>query len=90
MWSIGGRLGRSWGSSQSRVKYYKETKKGAEDMCQIWDEIRAEGREEGVLIGKEENALRMIKLGKFSLEDIALSTDLPIEKIKELAAAKSA
>ena len=69
-----------------RVKYYKETKKGAEDMCQIWDEIRAEG----VLIGKEENALRMIKLGKFSLEDIALSTDLPIEKIKELAEAKSA
>ena len=55
-------------------------------MCQIWDEIRAEG----VLIGKEENALRMIKLGKFSLEDIALSTDLPIEKIKELAEAKSA
>ena len=77
-----------------RVKYYKETKKGAEDMCQIWDEIRAEGREEGVqegvLIGKEENALRMIKLGKFSLEDIALSTDLPIGKIKELAEAKSA
>ena len=41
-------------------------------------------------MGKEENALRMIALGKFSLEDISLSTGLPLERIKELAEVKPA
>ena len=59
-------------------------------MCQIWDEIREEGVERGIIMGKEENALRMIALGKFSLEDISLSTGLPLERIKELAEAKLA
>ena len=73
-----------------RVKYYKETKKGAEDMCQIWDEIREEGIEKGVMMGKEDNALRMIKSGKLTIEEISSFTGLPLERIKELAEVKTA
>ena len=72
-----------------RVKYYKETKKGAEDMCQIWDEIREEGVERGMIMGKEENALKMLA-DNLPLETIARYTGLPLERIKELAEAKPA
>lgn len=34
---------------------------------------------------KIETARRLIEVGKFSFEDIAAGTGLPIEKIKELA-----
>ncbi|MBQ7274665.1 MAG: hypothetical protein IJR15_04330 [Clostridiales bacterium] len=54
-------------------------------MCQIWDEIR----EEGVMMGKEENALKMIA-DNLPLETIARYTGLPLERIKELAEAKPA
>ena len=33
------------------ASYYKETKEGQRVMCEIWDEIRAEGKTEGKAIG---------------------------------------
>lgn len=65
-----------------RVRQYKETDKGVESMCEIWDEVRNEAR--------IENAKAMIKSGKLSLEDIATYSGLPIEKVRELAGNKSA
>ena len=65
-----------------RVRQYKETDKGVESMCEIWDEVRNEAR--------IENAKAMIKSGKLSLEDIATFSGLPIEKVRELAGNKSA
>ena len=58
-------------------------------MCQIWDEIREEGVERGMIMGKEENALKMIA-DNLPLETIARYTGLPLERIKELAEAKPA
>ena len=59
-------------------------------MCQIWDEVREEGREEGILMGKEENAVKMIEGGKLSYEEISSYTGLPVDRIRELAGEKTA
>ena len=48
-------------------------------------EEREEGREEGKREGRKSAALRMIKRGKLTLEEIAEDADLPLEEVKELA-----
>ena len=47
-------------------------------------EGREEGRNEGREEGLEETARRMLKLGKYTLEEIAICSDLSIERINEL------
>ena len=51
---------------------------------------RAEGLDQGAQQNKLDNALRMIADGELTLEKIASYTDLPLEKVQELAADKSA
>ena len=51
-------------------------------MCEIWDEVRNEAR--------IENARKMIRNGKLSLEEIAECSGLTLEKVRELAGNKSA
>ena len=65
-----------------RVRLFKETEKGVDSMCEIWDEVRNEAR--------IENAKAMIKDGTLSLENIAEFSGLSIEKVRELAGNKSA
>ena len=65
-----------------RVRYYKETEEGVRKMCEIWDDVRNEAL--------KEVAVELIKNGKLSLDDIAESTGLSIEMIRELAGNKSA
>ena len=48
------------------------------------EEGRQEGRQEGVRIEKEDTAVRMLKLGRLSMEEIAAATELPLGKIQEL------
>jgi predicted transposase YdaD len=63
-------------------------------MCNWADVIEErgliKGREEGVEQNKIENALRLIANGKLTLEDIAECTDLPLERVQELAGKKTA
>ena len=85
-----------------RVRTYKESEKGAEDMGNVFDEFRKEireqvrdeaineGRNEGINETRIENAIKLIARGKLSLEEIAEDTGLSIEKVRELAGNKSA
>ena len=43
------------------------------------------GLEQGLQSSRIDTAKKMLSMGKFSYDDIAESTSLPIEKIKELA-----
>ena len=62
-------------------------------MSSFFDKVRQTSKEEGLEIGmneglrieKYETSRMMISAGRFSLEDIALSTTLPIDSIKKLA-----
>lgn len=65
-----------------RVRQYKETEKGVDTMCDIWDEVRNE-----TMI---ETAQKMIKAGKLSLEEIAEYSGLSLDKVRELTGNKSA
>ena len=65
-----------------RVRHYKETEKGVDDMCDILDEMKNDIR--------IENAQKMIKAGKLSYEDIAEYSGLSLEKVRKLAGNKTA
>ncbi|MCM1047535.1 MAG: hypothetical protein NC433_03830 [Clostridiales bacterium] len=64
------------------MRYFKEDEKGVEAMCRVMEEMRDDVR---ISI-----ALNLIAMNKLSLEDIAESAELPLEKVKELAEKKSA
>ena len=68
-----------------RARYLKKTKKGMDTMGWSIAEIKQEATDER----NEEIAMNLIKLGKITLEDIAEETDLPVEKIRELAGEKA-
>ena len=69
-----------------KVRYYKETEKGVDKMCEIWDEVRSEAVEKARI----ENAMAMIKDGTLSFEKIAEYSGLSLDKVRELAGNKSA
>ena len=65
-----------------RVRQFKETEEGVNDMCDILDDMRNDVR--------IENAKKMIGSGKLSMDEIAEFSGLSIEKVRELAGDKSA
>ena len=69
-----------------RVRHYKETKEGVDTMCKAMEDMR----NEAVMRDRIENAIKMIESGKLSLEDIAVFSSLPLEKVRELAGEKTA
>ena len=77
-----------------QTEFPESMKKEMVNVCN-WNEVFEErgmikGRQEGVEKNKIDNALRLIANGKLSLEDIVSCVDLPLEKVQELAAKKSA
>lgn len=64
-----------------RARYFKEDEKGVAAMCKIMEDMRNEAE----LNKAKRMAIRMIKAGKMSLEDIADYTELSLDIIKELA-----
>ena len=43
------------------TKYYKETQEGVETMCRAFDEVREQGRERGLVQGREQNQIENIR-----------------------------
>lgn len=67
-----------------KTRYLKENTKGVGTMCKVFEDLKREGREEGREETKIDNAVRMLKSGKVSLEDIASFTGLQLEIVKKL------
>jgi hypothetical protein len=63
-----------------KARYFKQDEKGVAAMSKILEDMR----NETALNNSKEIAIRMIKAGKNSLEDIADFTELPLETVKEL------
>lgn len=68
-----------------KVRYYKETEEGVENMCKAFDDLREETAQKT----RVENAVKMIEDG-LDLDRVAKYSGLPIEKVRELAGAKTA
>ena len=58
------------------TRYYKQDEKGVDAMCRIMEEL-IDGE-------KKESAVRLLKLGKLSDEEIAIGLGLDIEVVKTL------
>ncbi len=78
-----------YGVLKDGMRHYKETEGGRTEMCKAIEkygnEQRLEGKSEGKIEEKIETAKRLIAKGKSSLEDIAETTELPLEQVKEIA-----
>ncbi len=68
-----------------KVRYYKETEEGVENMCKAFDDLREETAQKT----RVENAVKMIEDG-LDLDRVSKYSGLPIEKVRELAGAKTA
>lgn len=61
----------------NRVRYFKEEKEGVAAMCKAMEEM--------ILEEKQELALKLIKRGKMTNEEIAEDTGLSLETIEEMS-----
>lgn len=61
----------------NKMRYFKENEKGVEAMCKVMEDMRNDVR---IAI-----ALKFLAMNKLSMEEIAEGSDLPLEKVKELA-----
>lgn len=72
-----------------RAHDLKETKGGKSDMCQIMEELNAKvaanATAKATALTKRQNALNMLKKGKFTFEDIAECIELTIDEVKKIA-----
>lgn len=64
-----------------KTRYYKENPKGVSNMCRVMEELK----EETMFETSCRTAIRLLRMGKLSVEDIAEGIDLPLETVKELA-----
>ena len=71
---------------QEITYHFKETEEGVEYMCRAFEETRREGAMQHAI----DTAMRMIARGKYTLEEIAEDTGLPLAKVQELDKAKTA
>ena len=67
-----------------KARYYKQDEKGVAAMCKIMEDMRREAAQQAEQNKARKMAIRMIKAGKMSLEDIANYTELSLDTIKEL------
>ncbi len=75
-----------------RTRYLKENPKGVSEMCRILEEMKEESLQEGMKQGMEQGiqeekrmtVLRMLKSGKYQLEEIAAVSGLSLDEVKRL------
>lgn len=82
----------------NRVRFFKESKEGIAVMSRFAEEIRREsieeGRREGRSEGIRENTKavvhRMLRAGKYALEEIVAISGLPLDEVKRMDANRTA
>ena len=73
-----------------RVRYFKEDTKGVTTMCRAMEEMRDATAREARYQQAIEIALKMLKTGKMTYDEIANMVELPVEEVKALDSKKSA
>jgi hypothetical protein len=68
-----------------KVRYFKENEEGVRSMCATLEKMRDETAKKAVEQTKRQMALKMIKDGKLSLDEISNYSMLDIDRVKELA-----
>mgnify|MGYP001125261893 CR=1 FL=1 len=63
-----------------KARYFKQDRKGITTMCKIMEDMRNKAEQDKA----KKTAVRLIKLGKMTLEEIAEATELSLDIVKEL------
>ncbi len=69
-----------------KVRYFKETEGGREEMCKVMEDMR----NEAVYADRVRTALVLLKEGNLAYEVIAQATNLTVKEVEELSKKKSA
>ena len=73
-----------------RVRFFKESKEGIAIMCKVMEDMRNESLREGMREGMREEkkltVLRMLEMGKYALEEVAIISGLSLEEVEKLQA----
>ena len=69
-----------------RTRYLKENPEGVSEMCKVMEDMRKEERKESI----KEVTLRMLKAGKYALEEIAEISGLSLDEVKKLQTGNNA
>ena len=72
------------------VRYLKETEGGRSQMCKLLEEMRNEVAAEAKAENAVSTALKMLARGRYSLEEIADISGLPLEEVRKLAKKETA
>ena len=67
-----------------KARYFKQDKEGVAAMCKMMEDMRNEAAREATQDKAKKTAIRLIKIGKMSLEEIAEATELSLDTVKEL------
>lgn len=59
-------------------------------MSKIIEDMRLQSYREGQEENKKETALRMLEVGKYSLDEISTISGLSLDEVKDLSAGKTA
>lgn len=65
-----------------RVRFFKESKEGVAIMCKAMEDMRTQERQESM----REVAIRMLKAGKYALDEIAIISGLSLDEVQNLKA----
>ncbi len=71
-----------YGVLADRAKFFKESEEGIAIMCKAMEDMRKQTLKEGMM----EVALRMIRAGKYALDEIAVISGLSLDEVKKLKA----
>lgn len=71
-----------YGVLADRVRFFKESKEGIAVMCKVMEDMRKDSL--------KEVALRMLKAGKYALDEIAAISGLSLDEVKKLKTDKTA
>ncbi len=63
-----------------RARYFKQDEKGMRSMSKIMEDMMREAEQNKA----KKMAIRLIKMGKMSLDEIAEATELSLDELKEL------
>ena len=72
-----------------RTRYLKENPKGVSEMCKVMEDMRNETRNEALKESAINTARRMITIGKYTLDEIAIISGLSLDEVKKLQADKN-
>lgn len=79
-----------YGVLADRVRFFKESKEGVQTMCKVLEEMRKvehdEGFKEGLKEGMTAVVLRMLKAGKYTMEEIVQISGFSLDEVKKLQA----